>query len=68
MTNVIYESISILYCTIPVYFLISFLISLKKHQSVSECVCLFPNSSETAYANDLKFRGMIPLGMEKVLG
>ena len=35
--------------------------------SVSECVCLFPNSTETANLNDLKFWGMIPLGMEKVL-
>ena len=32
------------------------------------CVCLFPNSYETANPNELKFWGMIPLGMEKVLG
>ena len=47
-------------------------ISLSKHQSVSEwvCVCvwMFPNSSETANPSDLKFWGMIPLGMEKVFG
>ena len=48
------------------------LISLSKRQSVSEwvCVCvwMFPNSSETANPSDLKFWGMISLGMEKVLG
>ena len=37
-------------------------------QWVSLCVCLFPNSYETANPNELKFWGMIPLGMEKVLG
>ena len=41
-------------------------ISLSKHQSVSEWVCLsvwmFPNSSETANPSELKFLGMIPLG------
>ena len=31
-------------------------------------VCLFPNSSETANPNELKFWGMIPLGIGKVLG
>ena len=36
--------------------------------SVSECVWMFPNYSETANPSDLKFWGMIPLGMEKVLG
>ena len=35
---------------------------------VSKFVCLFPNSSETANTSDLKFWGMIPFGMEKVLG
>ena len=29
-------------------------------------VCLFPNSSETANPSDLKFWGMIPLGMQNV--
>ena len=36
--------------------------------SVSLCVWMFPNSSETANPSELKFLGMIPLGMEKVLG
>ena len=36
--------------------------------SLSECVCLFPNSYETANPNELKFWGMIPFGMQKVLG
>ena len=36
--------------------------------SVSLFVCWFPNSSETANPSELKFWGMIPLGMEKVLG
>ena len=31
-------------------------------------VCLFPNSSETANPSELKFWGMIPLGIGKVLG
>ena len=48
------------------------LISLSKRQCVSEwvCVCvwMFPNSSETANPSDLKFWGMIPLGIGKVLG
>ena len=47
-------------------------ISLSKRlyvsESVSECVCLFPNSYETANPNELKFLGIIPLGMEKGLG
>ena len=37
-------------------------------QWLSESVWMFPNSSETANPSDLKFWGMIPLGMEKVLG
>ena len=37
-------------------------------QWVSLFVCLFPNSSETANPSELKFWGMILLGMEKVLG
>ena len=44
------------------------LISLSKHQSVSESVCLFPNSSKTANPSELKFWGMNPLWMSKVLG
>ena len=38
--------------------------------SVSEFVfvCLFPNFSETANPSELKFWGMIPLGMQNVLG
>ena len=36
--------------------------------SVSEYVWMFPNSTETANPSDLKFLGMIPLGMEKGLG
>ena len=47
-------------------------ILLLKHQSVSEFVCLsvvmFPNSSQTANPSKLKFWGMIPLGIGKVLG
>ena len=35
--------------------------------SVSESVCLFPNSSKTANPCELKFCGMIPLGIRKVL-
>ena len=49
-----------------------FSILLLKQQSVSEwvseSVCLFPNSSETANSSELKFWGMIPLGMEEDLG
>ena len=37
-------------------------------QWVSLFVCLFPNSSKTTNPSKLKFWGMIPLGMEKVLG
>ena len=37
-------------------------------QWVSVFVGLFPNSSETANPSELKFWGMISLGMEKVLG
>ena len=37
-------------------------------QSVIECVCLFPNSSETAKSSKLKLLGMISLGIRKVLG
>ena len=37
-------------------------------QWVSESVWMFPNSYETANPSELKFWGMIPLGMEKVLG
>ena len=37
-------------------------------QWVSECVWMFPNSSETANPSELKFWGMIPLGIGKVLG
>ena len=48
------------------------IISLSKHQFVSEwvslCVWMFPNSSETANPSELKFWGMIPLGNGKVLG
>ena len=42
------------------------------HLSIKAPVCqwvsVFPNSSETANPSELKFWGMIPLGMEKVLG
>ena len=37
-------------------------------QWVSEYVCLFPNSFETANPSELKFWGIIPLGIGKVLG
>ena len=43
-------------------------ISLSKRLYVSESVCLFHNSSETANPIELKFWGMIPLGIRKVLG
>ena len=47
-------------------------ITLWKRQSVSESVCLFvclfPNSSETGNPSELKFLGMIPLEIGKVLG
>ena len=36
--------------------------------SVSESVCLFPNSSQTVNPSELKFWGMIPLVIGKVLG
>ena len=44
--------------------------SLNKSTSllVSLFVCLLPNSSETANPSNLKFWGMIPLGMQNVLG
>ena len=35
---------------------------------VSECVCLFPNSSETANPSKMKYWVVIPLGIGKVLG
>ena len=52
-----------------------FIISLSKHQSVSESVCLFvwlfvclfPNSSETSKPDELKFWGMIFLWMQNIL-
>ena len=37
-------------------------------QWVSLCVWMFPNSSKTANPSELKFWGMIPLGIGKVLG
>ena len=37
-------------------------------QWVSVCVCLFPNSSKTTKPDKLEIWGMIPLGMQKVLG
>ena len=42
--------------------------SLSVSESVCLFVCLFPNSSETANPSELKFWGMIPLGIRKVLG
>ena len=36
--------------------------------SVCGFVCLFPYSSETAASIELKFLGMIRLGVQKVLG
>ena len=50
-----------------------FLILLLKQQDVSESVCVFvvslyPNSFETTKPDELTFKGMIPLGMQKVLG
>ena len=42
--------------------------SLSLSEWVCLCVCLFPNFYETANFSKLKFRGMIPVGMEKVLG
>ena len=42
--------------------------SLSVSEFVCVFVCLFPNSSETANPSELKFWGMIPLGMRKVLG
>ena len=41
--------------------------SLYKKQDVSECVCLFPNSSKTTKPDELKFWGMILLEMQYVL-
>ena len=43
-------------------------ILLLKQKDVSDFVCLFPNSSKTTQPDELKFWGMIPLGMQKVLG
>ena len=43
-------------------------ILLLKQKDVSDFVCLFPNSSKTTKPDELKFWGMIPLGMQKVLG
>ena len=42
--------------------------SLSVSEWVCLFVCLFPNSSETANPSELKFWGMIPLGMQNVLG
>ena len=46
--------------------------SLYKSKNVSELVflfvCLFPNSSETTKPDELKFLGLILLGIRKVLG
>ena len=43
-------------------------ILLLKQKDVSDFVCLFPNSSKTTKPDELKLWGMIPLGMQKVLG
>ena len=37
-------------------------------QWVCVCVCLFPNSYKTVNPNEQKFWGMIPLGVQMVLG
>ena len=53
-----------------IYILILFLeviLSLKQYD-VSECVCLSLNYYEMADPNELKFWGMIPLGVQTVLG
>ena len=42
--------------------------SLSVSEWVSLSVWMFPNSSETANPSELKFWGMIPLGIGKVLG
>ena len=42
--------------------------SLSVSEWASLFECLFPNSSETVKPSDLKFLGMIPLGMQNVLG
>ena len=42
--------------------------SLSVSEWVCVCVWMFPNSSETANPSELKFWGMIPLGIGKVLG
>ena len=49
---------------------IFYVLSLYKSNimSVSEFVWLFPNSSKTTKPDELKFWGMIPLGMQEVLG
>ena len=49
---------------------IFYVLSLYKSNimSVSEFVCSFPNSSKTTKPDELKFWGMIPLGMQEVLG
>ena len=49
---------------------IFYVLSLYKSNimSVSEFVCSFPNSSKTTKPDELKFWGMIPLELRKVLG
>ena len=39
-------------------------ILLLKQKDVSDFVCLFPNSSKTTKPDELKFWGMIHLGMQ----
>ena len=39
-----------------------------EYQRVCVFVCSFPNSSKTVDPNELKFWGMISLGVQKVLG
>ena len=51
-----------------IFLLLNLSIKAPVCQWVSESVWMFPDSSETANPSDLKFWGMIPLGMEKVLG
>ena len=50
-------------CTIYIYLSIKAPVCQWVSEWVSLCVCLFPNSSKTTKPDELKFWGMIPLGM-----
>ena len=52
----------------PYNVLLMIILLVNYKVSVSLCVCLFLNSSETVETDELRFLGMIPLGVQMVLG